>query len=136
MTTENPLLGQDNIKCSGLLKIGSSPPITYTLDKSISVQKCNWNATIYLKKSLCLLANKIKISLYNNEGNEITQKEERLGLSNLWKEKTIDIKGVFDKEEEFKSIKITVYGLSIRNKLYILYGGEKASQICFNFKTN
>jgi len=133
LTTEEPLVGKDNIKCSGLFNVVSHNFITYTLDKPVFIKKCNWNATLYLKKPLAMVANKIKISLFNSEGHEISEKEEMIGLISLWKEKKIDIKGVFDKEEEFKSIKISVYGFSIRNKLFILYGGEKSSCISFNF---
>lgn len=43
------------------------------------------------------------------------------------------LKGAFDKEEEFKTVKIAVYGFSIGKKISILYGGEKASHICFDF---
>jgi len=133
LTIEKPQLGKDNIKCSGLFKFISNYFVTYTLDKPVSIKKCNWNATLYLKKPLCMVANKIKISLFNNEGHEMIEKEEMIGLISLWKEKKIDIKGVFDKEEELKSIKISVYGFSVRNKLFILYGGEKSSSISFNF---
>ena len=134
LLNEKPSVGKENIKCSGLLNIGATTSITYSLNKPISITKCNWNATIFLSKPIFLKVNKIKISLFDNLGNEILQKEKRLGFNNLWKEKKIDIQGVFEKDEDFKSIKITVYGFSISKKLFILYGGERASKICFYFK--
>jgi len=135
LTTEKPSSSKDKIRGSGLFKLGSPETITYDLENSITVQKCKWNTTIYLEKTLFAIANKISIIFYDNEGNEIVKKDEGLGFISLWREKTVQIRGTFDKEEEFKSIKIVVYGFSLGEKIAILYGGEKASHICFDFTT-
>ena len=120
---------------SGLFKFRSPQELIYELENPITVQKCAWNATVYLEKPLFILANKLSIIFYNNEENEITNKDKRLGPSSFWKEKTFQIKGTFDREEELKSVKIVVYGFSLRKKISILYGGEEASHICFDFAT-
>lgn len=71
-----------------MFKLRSPQELSYNLKNPITVQKCTWNATIYLNKPLFTIANKISIYFYDNEGNEITKKDEKLGLS-LWKEKTV-----------------------------------------------
>lgn len=135
LTTKKPSSAKDKIRGSGLFKLGSPQVITYALENSVTVQKCTWNATVYLKKPLFTIANKISVILCDNEGNEITKKELKLGRSILWREKIVQIRGAFDKEEEFRSVKIVVYGFSLRKEIGILYGGEKASYICFDFTT-
>ena len=135
LVIEKPSFNLDKIKGSGLFKLSPPQILKYDLDKSITVKKCTWNATIYLKKPLFIKANKISIIFYDNEGNQITKKDKQLGLSILWKEKTLQIGGAFDQEEEFKSVEIVVNGFSIGKKISIMYGDDKASHICFNFRT-
>jgi len=129
LTADNPTEKQDM-----LTKAGSKSQISYALDTPISIQKCKWNATIHLDKPILAIATKISISLYDNSGKEITNNEEKLGINILWKEKTVEISGALDKTEEIKLIKITITSFSLRNKINILTGGEKASFICFDFK--
>jgi hypothetical protein len=43
------------------------------------------------------------------------------------------LNGKIDNDEELKSIKLIIKGFSLREKISILYGGEKASFISFNF---
>ena len=109
--------------------------MNFDLEEPIYIQKCTWNATIYLEKPLFTMINKLAITLYDNEGDQIMRKDEDLGFINLWREKTIQIKGSFNDKEEFKSVKLVFYGLSLQQKTSILYGGERASQICFDFTT-
>jgi len=129
LTTEKPSEKQDILTKSGL-----KSQILYSLENSTSIQKCKWNATVYLDKPILAIATKISISFYDNSGKELTNKEKKLGINILWKEKTVEINGALDKTEEVKSIKITITSFSLRNKINILTGGEKASFICFDFK--
>lgn len=129
---EKPGQGQDSLKVT----LGTFQPVkelNYDLEEPIYIQKCTWNATIYLEKPLFTIMNRLSIILYDNKGDQITREDEHLGFINLWREKTIQIKGSFNDKEEFKSIKLVFYGLSLLGKTNILYGGEKASQICFDF---
>lgn len=132
LTPEKPSLGMDKIRGSGLFKFRTPQTLTYNLENSITVQKGKWNATLYLEKSPGSIVNKLSIIFYDNKGNEIVKSDEKLGFS-LWKEKTIEIIGSFDKEEELKFIKLVVYGFSIGEKISILYGGDKASFLFFDF---
>ena len=134
LTPEKPTLGLDKIRGSGLFKFRTPQTLTYNLENSITIQKSKWNATLYLEKSLGSIVNKLSINFYDDEGNEILKSDEKLGFS-LWKEKTIVIIGSFDKEEELKSIKLVVYGFSIGERISILYGGDKASYLFFDFTT-
>ena len=118
---------------SGLFKLFSPQTLTYDLDAPITIQKCDWNFVLYLKKPLFSIVNKISISLYNGGNEEIANEDKNLGHS-LWLEKAVEIKGSLDKDENFKALKIVVYGFSLRKEISILYGGEKSSQILFDFK--
>ena len=81
------------------------------------------------------IVSRVSLAFYNETGEMIAKADSSFKLFNLWKEKTILIRGETVKLEEFKSIKLTVYGFSLRNTIGILYGGGKASQICFDFTT-
>jgi hypothetical protein len=131
---EKPGQGEDSLKIT-LGKFRPVKELNYDLEESIYIQKCTWNATIYLEKSLFTIINRLSILLYDGEGNQITREDQYLGFINLWREKTIQIKGSFNDKEEFKSVKLVFYGLSLLGKTHILYGGETASQICFDFTT-
>lgn len=129
---EKPEISKDKITAT-IGKLRPVQELNYEPEKSIYIQKCAWAATIYLEKSPFAIVNKLSIIFYDNEGNEITRKEEKIGFITLWMEKTIQIFGSLDKKEEFKSIKLVVYGFSLRDNIKVLYGGEEASQICFDF---
>ncbi len=131
---EKPSLSLDKIRGTGLVKFRTPQTLTYNLEISITVQKCKWNTTLYLEKSLLSIINKITIIFYDDKGNEIVKNDEKLVFS-LWKEKTIEIIGSFDKKEDLKSIKIVIHGFSIGEKISVFYGGEKASHIHFDFTT-
>ena len=134
LTLEKPGQGEESLKVT----LGTFRPakeLNYDLEESIYIQKCTWNATIYLEKTLFTIINRVSIILYDAEGDQITREDHYLGFMNLWREKTIQIKGSFDDKEEFKSVKLVLYGISLMGKTSILYGGETPSQICFDFTT-
>lgn len=126
--------GQNKIKPS-FGKLRPIEELNYELEESIFLQPCNWNVIVYFEKPLFSIVNKISIVLYDEEGNKLTQKEGSLGLTSLWKEKTIEMTGSFNTANSFKSVKMIVYGISLRDKTYILHGGETASHISFDFAT-
>ena len=134
LATEKPNSDKNKIRGSGLFKLSAPQVLSYELENSITVQNCKWNATLYLKKPLFLIANKISLSFYDNEGNQLVKKDEKLG-SSLWREKAIKLSGTFDEAEEFKSMEIAIYGFSLRKEISLLYGGENPSQICFDLTT-
>jgi len=135
LSIEEPSSDNDRIRGTGLSKFSSPQVIIYDLAQPIMIRNCKWNAVIHLSKPLFSIANKISLIFYDNGGNEIAKKDEKLGPNTLWKEKTVKLQGTFDPETEFKTIKLEVYGFSIRQEIKILYGGEEASYICFDFTT-
>ncbi len=132
LTTEKSSLNRDTIKTS-FGKISSVKELNYELTDSVEILPCTWNATIYLEKPIFAIANRILLTLYNSSGKKISEAESNLKLFDLSKEKTIKLQGKIEKLDDFKSMKLVVYGFSLRSKVSILYGGEKASQIYFDF---
>jgi hypothetical protein len=136
ITSIKPMSHKEAIYSTDLSKMGLQPYVTYEFDEAMPILKCTWDATIFLEKPLLSIVTKIVMTFYDKDGNEITQKEQRLGVNNLWKTKEIQIKGNFEKDVEIKMIKISVPNFSLSNKIYILYGDEKPSNIYFDFKDN
>lgn len=134
LTLKKPINGKDGVIAS-FGKLRTIQELKYQLEEPLFLQPCSWNATIYLEKSFLSVANKITIMLYDEEGNEIAQKDEDLGFISLWKEKTIKTIGSLNTANSFKSATLIVYGFSLRESIHILYGGEKASYIGFDFTT-
>ena len=135
ITTEKPILNEDTIRASGKFKFKPAQEITYELEEPVKIQKCKWNTTVHLKKPILTVVDSVLVTLYNKIGEEISRGETSFGRFEFWKEKAVLIKGETDKQEEFKSAKISLYGFSLGKKISILYGDEKASQICFDFTT-
>jgi hypothetical protein len=134
LATEKPSSNKDTIKASfGKFKFNPIKELNYELSDFVEILPCTWNATIYLEKPRFTIVNRVLLTLYNETGEKIAESDFSFGLFDFWKEKTIKIQGSIDNPGEFKSIKLVIYGFSLRSKISILYGGEKASQICFNF---
>jgi hypothetical protein len=132
LTTEKPSSNTDKIRAS-FGKFNLLQELTYNLPDFVEILPCTWNATIYVEKPRLTIVNRVLLTLYNETGEKITESDSSFRLFDFWKEKTMKIQGRIDNPDEFKSIKLVVYGFSIGKKVTILYGGEKASQICFNF---
>lgn len=122
LTAEKPIFFKDKINS-----------FIYELENPIIVKKCIWNVTLYLKKPLFLLIKKIILTFYDHQGEVITNKEEKSSIRIFWKEKIVKLNGEIKKEVEFKSLKIEIHSFSLIPRINIIYGGEKASYICFDF---
>lgn len=132
LTTEKPSSNRDTIKAS-FGKFSPVKELNYELADSVEILPCTWNVTVYLEKPRLVIVNRILLTLYNESGKKIAEAESSFKLFDFWKEKTIKLQGRIDKSDDFKSIKIAIYGFSLRNKVSVIYGGEKASQIYFDF---
>ena len=132
LTFEKPSNGKERVIAS-FGKMREIRLLEYELEESIFLQPCDWNTTIYVEKSILSMVSRITIVLYDAEGKEMVQKDENLGFTSLWKEKIIKMTGSLSTANSFKSATLTVYGFSLRESISILYGGEKASYIGFDF---
>ena len=136
LTDEKPSANRDMIKASfGNFKFNSLQELTYELSDYIRIQPCTWNATIHIEKPKFTLMNRIVLTLYNTTGEKIAEEDISLKLFDFWEEKDVSFTGKTIKSEEFKSINLIVYGFSLQEKISIMYGGETASHIRFDFTT-
>jgi len=108
--------------------------LEYVLEESVTIPESEWILTLSLEKPILLKIKKISISLLDENSNEISKVEKNIGLLSYGRFKTIELKGTIDSEVEFKSIQISFYGFSIGENIEVLYGGEKASNLEFNFQ--
>jgi hypothetical protein len=123
LTDEKPSSSKDMIKISfGNFKFNPLQELTYELSDYMSIQPCTWNATIHIMKPKFTLMNRISLTLYNKTGEKIAEEEVSLKLFDFWKEKNVSFTGKTIKSEEFKSIKLIVYGFSLQEKISITYG--------------
>jgi len=127
-----PPKNSDKLRTTNIFE-EKSEAISYELEESTTIPKSDWTVTLYLEKPFLLKINKISISFFDNNSDEITTVEKKIGMHSYGRHKTIDITGSFDQEVDFKLIKLSLYGFSIGKNVKILYGGEKASHIVFNF---
>jgi hypothetical protein len=135
LETQKPAGGHDSLKTTlDKVKSNSENELTYELPHSIDISPCTWNVTIYIKKPLLTFVDDILVRLLNNDDEVISEAEKNCKSFGLWTEKKIVIKNEITKKVDFRSLKIIVYGISLRDTIKILYGDEKASQICFNFQ--
>lgn len=132
ISLEKPAQNKDVVKAS-FGKINPPQELSYDFDYPILIEECRWNATVYIQKPLFAIVRSISLTLYDNNGSKISGEDIAFGLFEFWKEKTILLSGEINKPEQFKSAKLVVYGFTLGKKINVLYGGDKASQICFDF---
>jgi len=132
LTVEKPYAENEWVKTSILSGLKQPSEILYSLEKPVELLECTWNATLYLEKTFFSMVTKVSIVFYNEKGDTISEESKKIGLNNLWTEKTIKISGLLNKEETLGSVKILVFGFNYKVKLF--YGGDKASFIVFSFK--
>lgn len=136
LTVEKPEVNQDMIELTGKFNLKPLKEISYDLEESVKIQECKWNITIHIKKPVLAILDKIQVSLYNKTGFQISEAEIGFKKFEIWKEKNVLINGEIIKAEEFKSIKISLKGLTVGQKINIQYGSQEPSQINFDFIKN
>ena len=128
-----PSSKQNTIRMS-LDKLRKTEEIEYKLQNPLTLQKCSWKTTIYLEKPMLPYVQKVTLTLLNETGKEISKTEKTFKiLETFWKEKKIEFTGHITSGEEFKSVKIKINGFGLRSKVNVLLGGEKSSNIFFDF---
>jgi len=129
---DKPSANEDMIKAT-FGRLRPVETLSYTLPGSVYLQKCRWNATIFLEKPVLSFVNKIVLTLYNSTGGIIAESNISFKLFEIKKEKEIVFSGIMNEHTDFMSAKISITGFSFRDKIHILFGGEKASSVCFDF---
>jgi len=134
---EKPSSDFDNLKASlGISNVFPSIEYKYQLSNSVIINPCDWTVTIYVEKPIIAIFNQISLTLYNKTDEIIIQTEDQYSFFEFWTKKTITFSGTFASPIEFNSLSIKIKGFSIRDNIKILYGGEKASNILFDFTSS
>ena len=107
--------------------------LSYILDGSVYLQKCRWNATISLKKAFLSYVQKVTLILFNSTGIKIAESTVSFRFLEIKKEKEVILTGAVNEPTDFKYAELYVSGFSFGEKIHILYGGGKASSLCFDF---
>ena len=137
LSSIKPVNDKDNIQVSfGLFNFRPLEELTYELENPVSLFKGSWNAKLYINKPTFLLIKKITMTLYNQSGDLMAVENLDFQLIQLWNEKQVSINGNLIKKDDLKSISLSFYGFSFRNKIEINYGGNQASLISFGFILN
>lgn len=132
LTKQKPDSSSEKVKAT-FDRFRSTQTLSYSPNKPVHLEKCEWNITIFLEKPLLSFVNKVTIMLNDADGEKIVESNTTMKLLEFWEEKTITINGMTNEPKEFKSLTITIYGFSFRNQIAVMYGGEKASLISFDF---
>ena len=132
MKLDKQTVNEDSIKAT-LGRLRPIEKLSYTVDESAYLQKCRWNASIYLTKSVFSFVKDVTLTLFNSTGGIIAESTVPFKIFEIKKEKEIIMSGIISEPTGFKSAEISVTGFSFRDNIHILYGGEKASFVCFDF---
>lgn len=135
LTTQELSSNSDRVKAS-LGKLKSNPPgeLVYKFDEAIKIQPCMWDLVIFVEKPRFTVLDSVHLIFQNETKDEILEVEKSFrNLNIFWKEQKITISGEIVEPMELKTVKLTFFGFSIREKINVLYGGDSASYICFNF---
>jgi hypothetical protein len=137
LNSTKPVDSKENIQTSlGLLSFRPVEKLIYELENPVLLFQGSWNANLYINKPKFSLIRKITISLYNQSGQVIAVENVDFQLIQLWNEQKVSINGNLIKKDELKSLSIDFYGFCLRDKIEIIYGGDKASLISFYFNLN
>ncbi len=130
---QKPTAEKDSITLSmGTLR--SIQTLTYSLNEPLWIQPCTWNITLFLEKPRYSPLTTISVVLLNSEGSELDHVETQLPTMLGQKKATIQLIDTIDTKEQFSSVQIQFKGFSLRERLSLLYGGEYASHIMFDFR--
>lgn len=129
---DKPNANEDTIKAT-LGRLRSIEKLSYILDGSVYLQKCRWNATISFKKAFLNYVQKVTLTLFNSTGEKIAESTVSFRFLEIKKEKEVTLTGTVNEPTDFKYAELSIIGFSLKDKIHILYGGGKASSICFDF---
>jgi len=128
---DKPVFDEEKISPIGVFN--PTEELIYELENCINLKKCIWNATIFIKKNLLAFINKISFTIHNSLGQEISKSDINFKRLDIWQDKEIFFQGKIDRNDNFKFLKITIYGFTLSKEITILYGGIDASNLNFIF---
>jgi len=132
LSMDKPSEGSTAVKASlGLIK--PKAELVYKLDDPMVIPTCTWNVTIHIEKPRFAMLSGISIIALGENDSEIASLDSIGGiLGSISKTSiTYTLSGTFS-ENILSGIKVVVKGFSVRSSIRIMYGGEKASSICFD----
>jgi len=131
LSLERPNYYIEKISAKNLLNIVEPKNLKYDFYEPIHIPKCDVTVSLYIQKPFFLKLSKITVSFIGENGSILQTIESKIRLRTFWKEKYISFSGCIDVKEKIKTIQIEIYGLSLGEKIKILYGGEQPSFISF-----
>lgn len=117
---------------TGVLR--SIQTLSYRLSEPIWIQPSSWNITLFVEKPRYSPLITVSVILLNAEGVEFDRTERQVPMLLGQKKATIHLTGNIDSKEEFLSMQLQFKGVSLKDRLSLLYGGEQASHLMFDFR--
>jgi len=107
--------------------------LIYNLDEPVFLDECSWDLTLNVRKPLLLTIKDIKVTIYDEKGSQIDEKQidsiNFVGIKN-----SIEASGIINQRCTMKTMKISISSFSLVGNLKFIYGGKEPSNICFKFK--
>ena len=131
LSLERPNFYPEKTSAKSFLNLLEAKELKYDFYEPVHIPGCNITVSLFIQKPFFLKLNRIMVSFLSEDNKVLQTIETKIGFKTLWKEKYVNLSGHLDVKEKIKTIQIEIYGLSLGEKIKILYGGEKPSFISF-----
>ena len=131
LSLERPNFYPEKTSAKSFLNLLEPKELKYDFYEPVHIPGCNITVSLFIQKPFFLKLNRIMVSFFSEDNKVLQTIETKIGFKTLWKEKYVNLSGYLDITEKIKTIQIEIYGLSLGEKIKILYGGEKPSFISF-----
>ena len=131
LSLERPNFYPEKTSAKSFLNLLEAKELKYDFYEPVHIPGCNITVSLFIQKPFFLKLNRIMVSFLSEDNKVLQTIETKIGFKTLWKEKYVNLSGYLDITEKIKTIQIEIYGLSLGEKIKILYGGEKPSFISF-----
>ena len=131
LSLERPNFYPEKTSAKSFLNLLEPKELKYDFYEPVHIPGCNITVSLFIQKPFFLKLNRIMVSFLSEDNKVLQTIETKIGFKTLWKEKYVNLSGHLDIKEKIKTIQIEIYGLSLGEKIKILYGSEKPSFISF-----
>ena len=131
LSLERPNFYPEKTSAKSFLNLLKPKELKYDFYEPVHIPGCNITVSLFIQKPFFLKLNRIMVSFFSEDNKVLQTIETKIGFKTLWKEKYVNLSGYLDIKEKIKTIQIEIYGLSLGEKIKIIYGGEKPSFISF-----